>query len=190
MATIFSGCQIIESPPNSDTAIYRLNDDATIGEVHNFLLSKMAFQGVNCITDDGRIDFDAIYSKSLANAKEYNIVDDLCENEEYIAFMKEFSAEVERIAYVMATDSAEKSCEDYLNDFLVQRTNLSETEIRNMFALSSSLIGSSNMNENIVDEYEDAFADLVDNSDLNADNKTYIKAVGSIAIRSNYYWYA
>lgn len=64
--------------------------------------------------------------------------------------MKELCSEIERIAYIMATDGSEKSCEDYV----------------------------------------ETFAELVDNSNLNADNKTYVKAVGSIAIRSNHYWYA
>ena len=46
------------------------------------------------------------------------------------------------------------------------------------------------MEESVVAEYEQAFVDIVDSSELDDNNKKCVKSVGSIAIRSNYYWYA
>lgn len=188
---LFSGCQIIApAPVDSNIAFCEPEDDATIGEVHNYLLSIMNFQEEEFVSDDGYLNIEAICNKSFENAKAYKIEDNLCENEEYVAFIKDLSKEIENIAYAMATNSTGKSCEQSLKDLLTQRTNLSETEADNLFALSSTLRGSSDMEESVVEEYEQAFADLVNSSELSDDNKNCVKAVGSIAIRGNYYWYA
>lgn len=188
---LFSGCQVIAPPLcDSNVAFCELIDDATIGEVHNFLLLKMDFQEDTFISADGRLNIEAICNKSFENAEFYDIDDSLCENEEYVAFIKDFSREIENIAYALATNSAKKSGEQYLKDLLVQRTNLSEDEVSNVFALSAALMGSSDMGESAVSEYEQAFADLVDSSGLNENNKCCVKSIGSIAIRSNHYWYA
>ena len=49
---------------------------------------------------------------------------------------------------------------------------------------------SSDMEESVVAEYEQAFVDIVDSSELDDNNKNCVKSVGSIGIRSNHYWYA
>lgn len=187
---LFSGCQIVDTVPPDDSNIdlSELDENATIGEVHNFLLSKMIFRE-EFILDDGSLNIEAICNKSIEQAKAYKIEDDLYENAEYVAFIKALSEEIENIAYATATNSASKSSEQSLKELAIQRTNLSETEVDNLYALASTLIVSADMDEGVVDEYEQAFADLVDSSELNDDNKKYVKAVGSIAIRSNYYWY-
>lgn len=64
----------------------------------------------------------------------------------------------------------------------------SDSNIAN--TLSSTLMGSSDMEESVVAEYEQAFVDIVDSSELDDNNKYCVKSVGSIAIRSNHYWYA
>lgn len=51
-------------------------------------------------------------------------------------------------------------------------------------------MGSSDMEESVVAEYEQAFVDIVDSSELDDNNKNCVKSVDSIAIRSNHYWYA
>lgn len=46
------------------------------------------------------------------------------------------------------------------------------------------------MEESVVAEYEQAFVDIVDSSELDDNNKNCVESVGPIAIRSNHYWYA
>ena len=188
---LFSRCEMTGNPPivwNTNTC--KLRNNASIGEVHNFLLATMSIKDEDFISFDGQLDIEAICNESIENARMYGIDDNLLENEEYVAFIKDFSKEIERMAFAIATNSTEKSSEQYLKELLVHRTSLSETEINNMFALSATLMGSSDMEECVVEEYENAFSELVDNSDLSDTNKNSVKSVGSIAIRSNYYWYA
>lgn len=188
---LFSDSKSTETSYNDkDTEYLTINNDATIGEVHNFLLSKFDFNVVDYITPDGHLNIELICNKSIENAKQFNIEDDLCDNEEYIAFIKQLSAQIEIITYALATNNTNKSCEQLLTDVLIQSTNLSATEINSIFELSNNLMGSSELEEKAVVEYEQAFSDLVDNSKLDDNNKQCVKSVGSIAIRSNAYWYA
>lgn len=188
---LFSGCQIIVPYPDSEenVACFELEADATIGKVHNFLLSRMEFKE-EFVTVDNRLNIDAIYGEASENAQKYRIDDDLYQNEEFVAFIKECAVEIENIAYAIATNTAEKSSEQYIKEFLINKTNLSENELDNLLALSASLSCSSDMEDAVVEEYEQAFFDLVEQSKLNDYNKTNVKSVGSIAIRSNNYWYA
>lgn len=63
-----------------------------------------------------------------------------------------------------------------------------EDDVQMVLDLSRELEAAVSLDESQTDEYEEAFAELVDNSSIDEDDKATVKNTGSVAIRSKKYW--
>ena len=168
-----------------------INDEASIGEVHNVILSQIQSNGKAYVSLDGAVKIDEIYADVVSIVNKMGIEDYLCEIEEYKAYMKDFFKEIVDISlqdkHRITGDVSYKS---QVTDFLCENKGFSEIEAQNIMSIISSTQISAYLRESQAIEYEKEFVRLVDNSRLSDQNKRMMIVTGSISIMSTNYWYA
>lgn len=167
----------------------QIDENTTVGEIHNIILNRLHTNGETYITTDGIVLFDKLYDDILEIQMELGIEDDLSKDLTYRLEMKSFCADVyENTQLSLSNNESQEAYLDRLSNSLT-KFDIPEEDIRDFRELNDKLvIASSQLNEDQALAYAEDFEIAVDATSLPVAEKSEIKTVGSISIQSTQYW--
>ena len=167
----------------------QVDENTTVGEIHNIVLNRLHTNGEVYMMSDGTILFDKLYDDIWEIENELGIDDALSKDIAYRSDMKIFCLDI--------CEATEKSfINNENNELYLERLSNSlikfdipVEEVREFRALNDKLIvASSQLNEEQALSYAKDFEQIVDDTNLSISDKSEIKTIGSISIHSIQYW--
>ena len=167
----------------------QIDDNTTVGEVHNIILNKLHTNGEVYITSSGVVLFDKLYDDILEIESDLGLEDELSNDMAYRSEMKSFCLDVyQNTKNAIVNNENQSVYLDRLSNTLI-RFDVPEEEVREFRELNERLVVASyQLDENQAISYEADFEKVVDSTTLPLVEKSEIKTVGSISIQSTQYW--
>lgn len=180
----------VANMPLDDDSLYvdvHIDDNASYGDVHNVMLSILRSNGKSYISYSGEVLIEELYNDIAVIAERLDIEDVLYYDSDYNAYIQEYFENVGAVTMNYIINSVDAEYSDCIYDCVVNM-EVPEEDAQMVLDLSRKLEAAASLDEDQTDEYEEAFAELVDNSSIDEEDKAIVKNTGSVAIRSKKYW--